>query len=191
MLNGQGIANNITSIAFILPSSFGASVTTIVSMNIGAGKGLKARKGCIVGCLISAVTAAALIAIIVPLSSYITVLFTRDPAVLEVANHALHIYTYSVIGFGICMVSQGAFIGLGRMRIPLVMGILRIWLLRYIFILATESFLGYSSVFWGNLFSNYMAALITAILVFNIKWVSVIPKYASTKSVSDDSVLAE
>jgi Na+-driven multidrug efflux pump len=49
VLNGQGIASNITSIAFILPSSFGASVTTIVSMNIGAGKGLKARKGCIVG----------------------------------------------------------------------------------------------------------------------------------------------
>ena len=191
VLNGQGIASNITSIAFILPSSFGASVTTIVSMNIGAGKGLKARKGCIVGCLISAVTAAALIAIIVPLSSYITVLFTRDPAVLEVANHALHIYTYSVIGFGVCMVSQGAFIGLGRMRIPLVMGILRIWLLRYIFILATESFLGYSSVFWGNLFSNYAAALITAILVFNIKWVSVIPKYAGAKSISDESVLSE
>lgn len=191
VLNGQGIASNITSIAFILPSSFGASVTTIVSMNVGAGKGLKARKGCIAGCLISAVTAAALIALIVPLSSYITILFTRDKAVLDVANHALHIYTYSVIGFGICMVSQGAFIGLGRMRIPLVMGILRIWLLRYIFILATENFLSYSSVFWGNLFSNYLAALITTILVFNIKWVSVIPKYTNAQDLANDPALNE
>ena len=72
------------------------------------------------------------------------------------------------------MVQQGAFIGLGRTKIPLLIGILRVWLLRYLFILATESFLSYYSVFWGNLFSNYMAALIISILVLRVKWVSAI-----------------
>ena len=37
VLNGQGIANNITSVCFNLPSSFGAAITTMVSMNVGAG----------------------------------------------------------------------------------------------------------------------------------------------------------
>ena len=41
-------------------------------------------------------------------------------------------------------------IGLGRIKVPLVLGFLRIWLLRYIFILCTESFLAYYSVFWGE-----------------------------------------
>ncbi len=172
VLNGQGIANSITSVCFILPSSFGSSVTTMVSMNIGAKQVDKAKKSCLIGCIISAITAAVLIAIIVPLSSHLTVLFTREPEVLDVANRALHIYTYSVIGFGICMVQQGAFIGLGRTRITLVLSILRIWLLRYVFILATEHFLGFYSVFWGNLFSNYMAALITTVMIFKMKWVS-------------------
>lgn len=172
ILNGQGIANNITSICFILPSSFGSSVTTMVSMNVGANQSKKAKTSCIVGCVISAITAAILIAIVVPLSSHLTVLFTRDQAVLDVANNALHIYTYSVIGFGICMVQQGAFIGLGKTKITLVMSLLRVWLLRYVFILATEQFLGYNSVFWGNLFSNYAAALITTILILRVKWVS-------------------
>jgi Na+-driven multidrug efflux pump len=72
------------------------------------------------------------------------------------------------------MVQQGAFIGLGRTGIPLIMGILRIWLLRYLFILATEHVLGFYSVFWGNLFSNYMAAIITTVLMMRIKWVSAI-----------------
>ena len=67
--------------------------------------------------------------------------------VLEIANRALHIYTYSVVGFGLCMTIQGAFIGLGRTKVPLVLGFLRIWLLRYVFILLTEGFLGYYSVF--------------------------------------------
>ena len=172
VLTGQGIANNITSICFILPSSFGSSVTTMVSMNVGANQGKKARTSTIVGCVISAITAAILITIVVPLASHLTILFTRDQAVLDIANNALHIYTYSVIGFGICMVQQGAFIGLGKTKITLFMSLLRVWLLRYVFILATEHLLGYNSVFWGNLFSNYAAALITTILILRVKWVS-------------------
>ncbi|NLL77211.1 MAG: MATE family efflux transporter [Clostridiales bacterium] len=172
VLNGQGIANNITSVCFILPSSFASAITTMVSMNVGALQVKRAKYSCLIGCIVSAVTAALLIAIVVPLSSHLTVLFTREAQVLAVANKALHIYTYSVIGFGVCMVEQGAFIGLGKTKITLVMSILRVWLLRYIFILVTESFLSYYSVFWGNLFSNYMAALITTILILKVSWES-------------------
>jgi putative MATE family efflux protein len=174
VLTGQGIAGNISSVCFNLPSSFGASVTTMVSMNVGAGQGDKARSSCIAGCVISALTAVILIAIVVPLSPHLTVLFTQEGNVLDIANKSLHIYTYSVIGFGICMVEQGAFIGLGRTGIPLIVSILRIWLLRYLFILATQHELGFYSVFWGNLFSNYMAAIITTILITRIKWISAI-----------------
>ena len=174
VLNGQGIASNITSVCFNLPSSFGSAVTTMVSMNIGAGQPGKAKKSCFVGCVASAVAAVFIITVVVNLSTHLTALFTREQQVLDIANHALHIYTYSVVGFGICMVIQGAFIGLGKTRIPLVLGILRIWLLRYIFILFTEQYLLYNSVFWGNLFSNYMAALISIVLILRTRWESVL-----------------
>jgi hypothetical protein len=42
--------------------------------------------------------------------------------------------------------------------------------------LATERMLGPYSVFWGNLFSNYAAALITTILIIRTKWVTDIPQ---------------
>ena len=180
VLNAQGISSNITSICFILPSAYGAAVTTMVSMNVGAGKGKKARKSTIVGCVISAITAVVVVSIIVPLSPYLTILFTRETDVLEIANKALHIYTYSVLGFGVCMVIQGAFVGLGRMKVPLILGILRIWLLRYLFILATEPKLSFYSVFWGNLFSNYMAAVIITLMILRIKWVSAIQTQPKT-----------
>ena len=174
VLNGQGIANNITAVCFNLPSAFGSAVTTMVSMNIGAGQGDKARRSTFRGCVLSAITAVLIIAVVVPLSSHLTILFTHEPDVLEIANNSLHIYTYSVVGFGICMVIQGAFIGLGRTRVPLVLGFLRIWLLRYIFILLTEHTLSFYSVFWGNLCSNYMAALIAVVLILRVQWVSAI-----------------
>ncbi len=172
VLNGQGIANNITAVCFNLPSSFGAAVTTMVSLNIGAGQSEKAKRSCLIGCIASVITAIAIIGIIVPSSSHLTVLFTQRADVLDVANRALHIYTYSVVGFGICMAVQGAFIGLGKTSVPMVIGILRIWFLRYIFILATEHALQFYSVFWGNLFSNYVAAVISIILILRVKWVS-------------------
>jgi len=174
VLNGQGIANNITQVAFILPGAFGSAVTTMVSMNIGAGNPDKAKSSMINGTILSAITAAIIIAIIVPLSPHLTILFTRRPDVLEIANNALHIYTYSVIGFGITITIQGAFIGLGRTKIPLLLGVLRIWFLRYLFILFTEKYLQYYAVFWGNLFSNYMASIIAIILISRTKWVSAI-----------------
>jgi hypothetical protein len=54
----------------------------------------------------------------------------------------------------------------------MLLGILRIWLLRYIFICVTEHVLLFYSVFWGNLFSNYLAAIISIILISRIRWVS-------------------
>ena len=172
VLNGQGIANNITAVCFNLPSSFGAAVTTMVSINIGANQAAKAKRSCFIGCVASAITAVGIIAVIVPASPHLTILFTQRPDVLAISNNALHIYTYSVVGFGICMAVQGAFIGLGKTTVPMIIGILRIWALRYIFILATEHMLQYYSVFWGNLFSNYAAAVISIILILRVKWVS-------------------
>jgi Na+-driven multidrug efflux pump len=72
------------------------------------------------------------------------------------------------------MAVQGAFIGLGKTVVPMILGILRIWLLRYLFILATEQALQYYAVFWGNLFSNYAAAVISLILIARVKWRSVL-----------------
>ena len=141
----------------------------------------KAKESCYAGAVISAISAAILIAVIVPLSSHITVLFTRQADVLEIANNSLHIYTYSVIGFGVSMTLIGAFIGLGRTVVPLIINVMRIWFLRYLFILATEKYLGVYSVFWGNLFSNYTCMVITIILIRSIKWVSVIPQKPSVE----------
>lgn len=174
ILNGQGIANNITTVCFNLPAAFGSAVTTMVSMNIGAKYPYKAKKSCYTGMLLSAITAIILIVIVIPLTPYITILFTRETEDLYVANGALPIFAMGVLGFGITMVVQGAMIGLGRTRIPLLISVLRIWFLRFIFIIVAAKYLSYWSVFWGNLFSNTMSGIIAFIIISRISWVSVI-----------------
>ena len=174
VLNGQGISNNIVNICFNFVAAFGSAVTTMVSMNIGAKYNDKAKKSCYTGIIMSVITAVILIAIIIPLTPHLTILFTREAEDLYVANKSLPIFAFGVLGFGVAMVSQGALIGLGRTRIPLIISILRIWLLRFIFILLTSKYLSYWSVFWGNLFSNTMAGVIALAIMLRVPWVSVI-----------------
>ncbi|MCZ9889332.1 MATE family efflux transporter [Brachyspira hyodysenteriae] len=174
VLNGQGISNNIVNICFNFTAAFGSAVTTMVSMNIGAKYNDKARKSCYTGIIMSVITAVVLIAIIIPLTPHLTILFTREAEDLYVANKSLPIFAFGVLGFGVAMVSQGALIGLGRTRIPLIISLLRIWFLRFIFILLTSKYLSYWSVFWGNLFSNTMAGIIAFVIILRVPWVSVI-----------------
>ena len=173
VLNGQSIANNISTVCFNIPSCFAAAVTTMVSMHIGSGNVEKAKRSCLLGCIVSAISAVLLIAAVVPSSEFLVSLFKPQlPEIGDIAVEALHIFTYSVVGFGICMTVQGAFIGLGKTKIPAFLGVLRIWFLRYIFILATEKYLSYYSIYWGNLFSNTVAGILAVILILNTNWVS-------------------
>ena len=125
-LNAQGIASNINAICFILPSSIGTTVSSMISINMGIGNVKKSKDvlkvGWITGVTISILT----IALILPISLPLVLTFTKVPKVIEIADKALHIYTYSVIGFSVFMIAQGVFIALGRTTIPLVMSVLRI-----------------------------------------------------------------
>ncbi len=176
VLTAQTIASNINAMCFNLPSSIGTTVTTMVSMNIGARKPKNAKKSFIYGCRVSLIISLIIIVLFLPSSNYLVRLFQDNETIVNLADHSLKIYTFSIIGFGIYMVSQGAFIGLGRTRMPLLMGILRVWFIRYIFILMTKRWLGVDSVFWGNLVSNYVAGFLFYYLVTKTSWRSVLKR---------------
>lgn len=176
VLTAQTIASNINAMCFNLPSSIGTTVTTMVSMNIGARKPRNAKKSFIYGCRVSVIISLIIIVLFLPSSNYLVRLFQDNETIVNLADHSLKIYTFSIIGFGIYMVSQGAFIGLGRTRLPLFMGILRVWFIRYIFILITKRWLGVDSVFWGNLVSNYIAGFLFYYIMTKTPWKSVLKR---------------
>lgn len=177
VIAGLGIASNINSLCFQLPSCISTTVTTMVSLNIGVGNKEKAKKIYKIGLTIATIIALVTLGIIIPNVTKLTLLFTSHEKVLNVADSALKIYTYSILPYGIFMICQAIFNALGRTTVPLIMSFLRIWLFRYVFILCTQKYLSYYSVFYGNLFSNVVAALFFIIIIYRIKWESGI-KYA-------------
>lgn len=172
VLNGQGIANNIMLICYTVPQAFAMGVTTMTAMNIGARNEKKAKLSCIAGNVASVITSVILASIVWLCAEKLAGCFTSDPEVMKIIIEYLHICTFSVPAFGILMVNMGAFNGLGKTAIALVIGILRVWVFRYAFMLITDSILYYRSIFWGDLFSNYICAAITVIIALKIKWES-------------------
>lgn len=177
VIAGLGIASNINSLCFQLPSCISTTVTTMVSLNIGVGNKEKAKKIYKIGLTIATIIALVTLGIIIPNVTKLTLLFTSHEKVLNVADSALRIYTYSILPYGIFMICQAIFNALGRTTVPLIMSFLRIWLFRYAFILCTQKYLSYYSVFYGNLFSNVVAAIFFIVIIYRIKWESGI-KYA-------------
>ncbi len=170
ILNAETVASNLSNICFILPSSLSTTVTTMVSMNMGRAETKRAKHSFYMACVMSLLMSLALMLSFMPLSSKILLLFLKDKDMIKIAQDAIGIYILSIYGFSLYMMGQGVFIGLGRTKIPLVTGLLRIWLLRYIFILIFEKTMGVYSVFWGNLFSNTVAGLLCTFFATRIRW---------------------
>ncbi len=168
VLAAQGIASNISALTFTVPSSISTTVTTMVAMNVGSGNTKKAKDVYYKSLLVGAILSISMIIFITPLTRSFVEIFQKtvmDMEIINVATHALKIYNFSVFPFTLYMVVQGALLALGRTKVTLIMGLARIWGFRYIFILLTRHILGVDAVFWGNLFSNSISALIYLVLM--------------------------
>lgn len=171
VLNALGIASSINALSFMLPSSISTTITTMVSMNIGTKNVKKSKKIARKGYILSLAISLLIIAIIIPTTPALVRLFQHeDQEIINIAVNSLYIYTFAIIGFSVYMVSNGVLIGLGRTKITMVTGILRIWFFRYIFILAFRDAMQYDAVIWGNFFSNMISALLMVLILKKINW---------------------
>lgn len=176
VINAQTIASNVNAFCFNLPSSISATVTTMISMNIAIGHKRQAKRVYFFASIYSMIIAFMIIIFMKFFDVNVIHLFRTDEDVVSISKLALFYYNWSILPFGIFSVAQGVFIAFGRTRIPLLLSFLRIWLLRYLFIVFTERYLSYHAVFIGNLFSNIVGMFIIIIILAFIPWESVLNK---------------
>ncbi|WP_064615279.1 MATE family efflux transporter [Streptobacillus moniliformis] len=170
VLAGLSIASQINNICFSVPTSIGTTVTTMISMNIGLGNVKKSKDIYKKGVIIGEIVALILLILILSTSKYLIALYDPSDNVALKTQEALNIYTYSVFPFALFIITQSVFNALGRNVYPLIMSFLRIWVFRYLFIIQTSSYLKYYSIFYGNLFSNFLAAAIFYVIIKKSSW---------------------
>lgn len=174
VINAQGIASNINAICFTLPAAISSTITTIVSINISVKQVKKAKSVFFYGLLLSLFISLSILVFMHFFDRNLVLLFRNEPEIVDITLAALVYYNLSILPFGFFSVAQGVFIGLGQTKITLFAGFVRVWLFRYLFILVTKSYFGYFSVFYGNLFSNIVAAIGLFIWLYLTPWKSII-----------------
>lgn len=170
VLAGLSIASQINNICFMVPSCIGTTVTTMISINIGRNNVKKSKEIYYKALLISQLVSFIVLVLILLIAKDLVKFYDPSFNVEKITLEALYLYTYSVFPFSIFTICQSVYNALGKNIYALIMGIFRIWILRYIFILITSSYLGYFSVFYGNLFSNFVAGIIYFIIILKSNW---------------------
>ena len=187
LLNSINLGNNISSLMYNLTSCFGTSVTTAVSLNLGAGQNKRAKASARASVVMSMLGGCLGIAIIYLFGLPITKLFTTaSPQVLDAALVTQRIAVVGAPTFGVCSVYCGVFIGFARTKLPIAINVARVWLLRYVFIRIAESriFLqgimegifhytlqiNYTVIPWATVFSNTVTALFALAVYRTLRW---------------------
>lgn len=171
-LNASGIASSINNLAFILPIAVSGVVTTCVSINIGNNNILRAREITLKATILCLVFTTISVLVVTFNADFLVLAFTKNLSVIPITKYALFFFNLSMFPLSILFAYQAVLIALGKTKLTLLVSVLRIWLFRYLFIMLTKSFLGYKSVFIGNLFSNILSCVAIIIIVKNIKWKS-------------------
>ena len=172
VLNSNSIANSITNLAYSTLNSFGTSITSMVSMNVGAQNYERANeivKKVFKTILWLSIIVCTIMFILAPLT---TRLFTQEEGLMDKVTITQRITILGVHGFAAASVMCGVFVALGQTKIPLVISGLRVIVLRYLFILiATRLFHpNYLIIPLATVFSNSVSYIVALLLYRRIDW---------------------
>lgn len=172
-LAGYGIADRIFGMIFIVTDSMGIGITTMVGQALGAGLRDRARelmrKGLGAMFTILAVEATLIWLIRFPL---ISVFMPGNAIVIGEGARFLEVFAVGMPFLGAFFVAESVYRGSGHNVPPMVLGIIRLWILRIplAYVLAFVFRLGSDGVWLGMSISNVVAGLASFGLLANRRW---------------------
>lgn len=174
VLNTMSVANSITNLAYSTLNSFGTSITSMVSMNVGAMNFKRAKEIVIYVFKLVTWLSAIITVIMIILAPYTAKMFIEPDQIslLDKIVTTQRITIIGVHGFAVASIMCGVFVALGQTKIPIVIGGLRVIGFRYLFIVvATRLFHPtYLIIPLATLFSNSASLLVAFALYRRIDW---------------------
>lgn len=174
VLNTMNIANSITNLAYSTLNSFGTSITSMVSMNIGAKNYVRAKQIVVYVFKLITYLSIAVIVLMSLLAPWTSRLFIEadEADLLDKIITTQRITILGIHGFSAASVMCGVFVAFGQTKVPILIGGLRVVGFRYLFILlATRLFdTSYIIIPLATLFSNSASLLVAFALYRRINW---------------------
>jgi putative MATE family efflux protein len=172
-LAGYGIADRIFGIIFIVTNSIGIGLTTMIGQALGAGMQDRARglmrKGLAAMFVILVFEAGFLWLVRVPL---VAVFMPGHDAVIHAGARFLELFALGMPFLGAFFVAESVYRGSGHNVPPMILGVVRLWLLRiplaYVFAFILK--MGSDGVWIGMSVSNVVAGIASFGLLASRSW---------------------
>jgi len=132
---GIGIAQRVDKFIALPTKSFGVTMTTYVSQNLGAGQYGRVRKGFLECLLFSLALTASLSMLLYLLREPCSALFNSNPEVIAVGAAALQVFTPFFVFMAVREILLGLLRGCGRSRTPMVLSLIGMVGLRQVFLM--------------------------------------------------------
>ncbi len=170
-LAAYGIGDRVISLEFIIVDALSAAIATMIGQNLGAGLAGRvseiAKKGLRIEILITITESVLLFALRVPLFK----LFI--PGRADILSEGIKFITIFMLGipfFGIIGAISALFRGSGHNIQPMIVDMVRLWVLRIplAFILSVK--FGSVGIWWGMAISNIGAAMLALLFYFRGEW---------------------
>jgi putative MATE family efflux protein len=157
---GFGVASRIESMVLVIYYALSSVIGPFSGQNLAAGKGDRiqlALRHCLVFCLVSGLLVAVLLA---SGSGFLPGLFSQNPEVIGVAKLFMWIAPISYGAYGIVMVVNAAFNGLGKPMPAVYISVGRMIVLYLPIAFIAESFYGMAGIFVAYALANLISGLI-------------------------------
>ncbi len=172
-LGGYGVGNRLTSLITIAMMGMGQALTTIIGHNLGAARFDRARNAARTGiAVLFAVLATETAFLLLFRGPLVRFFIPNDPAVIAEACRFLLYFGISVPLYGLIRGITASFNAAGRNAPVLVIGLLRLWILRLPLAWLFGFGLGYGTpgVWIGMALSNLGAAIAAVLFFMHFDW---------------------
>ncbi len=188
-LASYGIGTRVISIVFVIIGGLTGAAITMIGQNLGAEKQDRSAK-----VLRHTIVITALILLVCSITFFILrneifAVFLQDPRVIEEGGRMLTIFGLSIMFFGVYASALSAFQAAGHTIPTMVLGMVRLWLMRipFSYFLAFVLGWGLTGLWVGMALSNVTSAAAALLWVSSGRWKKgVIAKPAGAEGVEGD-----
>ncbi|MBC8315291.1 MAG: MATE family efflux transporter [Bacteroidetes bacterium] len=160
-------AGRIDSFAAMPAMSFSAALSTFVGQNMGANRPDRIRRGLRSTLLMTAGISLSISMVTVFFGRYLMMMFTTDPAVIELGRMYLIIVGAFYVLFSTMFALHGTLRGAGDTFVPMIITLLSLWVIRVpvAYLLSKYTSIGLYGVFW-SIPIGWLAGVILAYIYY-------------------------
>ncbi|KAI3594055.1 Na+-driven multidrug efflux pump [Cupriavidus sp. U2] len=145
-----GVASQLWTYVQMPALAVGASVSSMVAQNVGAGLWARVSRITQVGLLFNVLMTGALVALVYLFNRHSLGIFLGDDSVaIEIAQHINRVVLWSFILFGFTIVVFGTVRATGAVMAPLVILFISMWVIRLPFAWGLAGHIGAESIWWS------------------------------------------